>query len=124
MWFYIDYSSHVPIYQQIKEKIKEMIAKGEIKEGDFVPSIRVLAKDIGVNVNTIARAYRELAMEGVLKVVRGEGYIVISVDKATFINKYIETLRKILGKLKEYNVSKKDVIKVVEEVFGRGEDDS
>ena len=55
LWFPIDYNSHVPIYKQIEGKIKELIVKGQLREGQFVPSIRVLARDIGVNVNTVAR---------------------------------------------------------------------
>jgi len=76
LWFRIDFHSSKPIYEQIKERIKLLILSGKLKEGEFVPSIRSLAEDLGVNLNTVARAYRELVQEGVLEVRRGEGYIV------------------------------------------------
>jgi GntR family transcriptional regulator len=73
MWFSIDFSSHVPVYKQIVEKIKMKIAKGELKQGDFLPSVRKLAEDIGVNFNTVSRAYKELSEQGIIEVQRGEG---------------------------------------------------
>jgi len=118
LWFPIDYNSHVPVYKQIKEKIKEMIVKGHLKEGQFVPSIRVLAKDIGVNVNTVARAYRELATEGVIKPIKGEGYVVASLNTDEFFKEKLQTLREILSNLKEQGISKKEVETILKEVFG------
>jgi len=82
VWFVVDYHSPVPIYVQIKEKVKVLILSGKLKPGDFLPSIRTLAKDLGVNVNTVARAYRELELEGVIRAERGEGYTVVGLENA------------------------------------------
>jgi len=118
LWFPIDYNSHVPIYKQIEGKIKELIVKGQLREGQFVPSIRVLARDIGVNVNTVARAYRELASEGVIRPIKGEGYVVVSLDSDEFLKEKLQTLREILSNLKEQGISAKEVKAIFEEIFG------
>ena len=69
-------TSKTPLYQQIKEQIKDQIIRGELKEGDALPSIRVLAKDLHVSVITTKRAYEEL---------ENEGFIFSSVGKGTFV---------------------------------------
>jgi len=62
-----------PIYIQIMENIKSKIARGELKPGSKLPSVRELSGDMGVNPNTIARAYSELEREGVIVTRRGQG---------------------------------------------------
>lgn len=118
MWFSIDFNSHVPVYKQIKEKIKSMIVTGKLKKGTFVPSIRSLAKDLGVNLNTVSRAYRELVMEGILKVVRGEGYMVEELDSEKFIRRKLEEFKKIVSILKEDGIEYKKLESILKEVYG------
>lgn len=62
-----------PIYEQISRQIKELIFKGELKEGDMLPSIRGLAREIQISVITTKRAYEELEREGFIVTVRGKG---------------------------------------------------
>ena len=57
-------SSDVPLYMQIKEQIKDAILKGELEDGEILPSIRNFANDIQVSVLTIRRVYEELEKEG------------------------------------------------------------
>ena len=116
VWFYIDPTSHVPVYKQICEKIKEMVISGKLEIGDFVPSVRRLARDLGVNVNTVARAYRELASEGVLKPVKGEGYIVNGVGEE-FVREKLGELRRVLSNLKSMGVKEEEISEIVREVF-------
>ena len=116
MWFYIDPTSHVPVYKQICEKIKEMVISGKLEIGDFVPSVRRLARDLGVNVNTVARAYRELVSEGVLKPVKGEGYIVNGVGEE-FVREKLGELRRVLSNLKSMGVKEEEISEIVREVF-------
>ncbi len=120
MWFAIDFNSHVPVYKQIKENLKALIAAGKIKEGEFVPSIRRLAQDLEVNLNTVARAYRELVEEGVLKVVRGMGYVVVGVNEEGMTRENLAKLRELLLKLKQLNVERRVIEKICEEVFEDG----
>ncbi len=56
----INFSSPVPLYEQLVEEIKRMIADGEIKPGDSLPPVRRLASQLDIAVNTVARAYQEL----------------------------------------------------------------
>lgn len=67
-----------PIYQQVVDGIKEVIARGELQEGTSLPPVRQLAADLGVNLNTIAIAYRELQKEGLIAIKHGSGSVVAS----------------------------------------------
>jgi GntR family transcriptional regulator len=78
MFLTVDTSDPRPIYQQVADGIKELIAHSELKEGTPLPSVRQLAADLGVNLNTIATAYRELQKEGLIVVKHGSGSVVAS----------------------------------------------
>ena len=78
MFLTIDTRDSRPIYQQVVDGIKEVIARGELKEGTSLPPVRQLAADLGVNLNTIATAYRELQKDGLISVKHGSGSVVAS----------------------------------------------
>src|SRR5690349_4286031 len=78
MFLTIDTTDRRPIYQQVADGIKALIARGDLKEGAPLPPVRQLAGDLGVNLNTIAVAYRELQNEGLLAVKHGSGAVVAS----------------------------------------------
>ena len=67
-----------PIYQQITDGIKALIAGGELREGMTLPSVRQVAGDLGVNLNTVAVAYRQLQDEGFVTVRHGAGAVISS----------------------------------------------
>lgn len=69
----IDPHDRRPIYQQVADGIKTLIAGGSLREGDPLPSVRQMAADLGVNLNTIATAYRELQDQGFITVKHGSG---------------------------------------------------
>ena len=73
-------SAGIPIYEQIKEQIKEAILNDEMNEGDMLPSIRQLAGDLKVSVITTTRAYTELEQEGYIVNVQGKGCYVAPKD--------------------------------------------
>jgi GntR family transcriptional regulator len=62
-----------PIYGQIADRVKFAVAGGALRPGEMIPSVRDLAKQLVVNPNTVARAYRDLQAEGLLESVRGMG---------------------------------------------------
>ncbi len=74
----IDPQSRVPIYAQVMQGIKELINRGQLPVGHRLPSVRQLSDDLHINLNTVARAYRELAALGLLDVRRGRSVIVAS----------------------------------------------
>lgn len=69
----ISNASGVPIYEQIKEQIKAAILSGELSDGEQLPSIRGLAKDLKISVITTMRAYNDLELEGYVVTVQGKG---------------------------------------------------
>lgn len=85
----ISSQSELPIYAQIREQIKEQILNGQIKEGTILPSIRKLAKEVGVSVITTTRAYRDLEEEGFIASMQGKGSIVLSKDNEMMREKYL-----------------------------------
>ena len=87
----IDEQDIRPMYQQIADEIRLLIAKGELKEGDILPSVRQLAGDLGINLNTVATAYRELQNENLLAIKHGAG---AAVSSNTTHKKQEEELRK------------------------------
>src|SRR4030095_2832707 len=74
----VDAGDRRPLYQQVADEIKALIARGELAEGAALPPVRQLAADLGVNLNTIATAYRELQSEGLITVKHGSGAVVSS----------------------------------------------
>lgn len=73
----IDKTSGVPIYVQLAERVRFLVRSGELRGGEAMPTVRALAVQLGVNANTVARVYRDLQTDGVLRLERGVG---------TFIN--------------------------------------
>lgn len=87
----LDFDSDVPIYLQIRNQIIIGIANKELKDGDELPSVRVLAGDIGVNMHTVNKSYSILKEEGYIKMDRRKG-AVISLNLDDTNNKFNEKL--------------------------------
>ena len=78
----ISNQSELPIYAQIREQLKEQILNGQIPEGTTLPSIRQLAKEVGVSVITTTRPYSDLGTEGFIASMQGKGSVVLSIDNS------------------------------------------
>ena len=76
MRLHVEQESKVPIYAQIEEQVRAMIAAGQLRPGDQLPTIRQLAADLRINYNTVAHAYMELDRAGVITTQRGRGTFV------------------------------------------------
>ncbi|WP_141433541.1 GntR family transcriptional regulator [Bacillus sp. 03113] len=76
--FDLDLRSRKPIYEQLVDKLKELIVNGVIKADQQLPSVRTLAKDLTINPNTIQKAYRELENQGYIYSIKGKGSFVNS----------------------------------------------
>ena len=117
----ISNSSNTPIYEQIKEQIKNKIVSNELKTGELLPSIRTLAKDLRISVITTKNAYEELEREGYVTTIPGKGTYVAS-KNIELIRE--EQLQKIEGLLdtavsiaKISNISKKGIENMLEIIY-------
>ena len=89
-----------PIYERIMNQYKELIAKGVLREGDKVPSVRELSAQLLVNPNTVSRAYQELERQGIITTVRGKGtFVAHTAESPGMERERIEQLRLELRRL-------------------------
>jgi GntR family transcriptional regulator len=94
----IDSHSGAPIYLQIKDRIKHLVATGALAPGDQLPTIRQLSVDLRVDPNTVAHAYRELDREGIISTQQGRGtFISEHPDRAQLSHMRRERLNVIVG---------------------------
>ena len=111
-------NSKEPLFQQIKEQIKQHIFSGELKEGDALPSMRTLAKEIKVSVITTKRAYEDLEMEGYLISAVGKGTFVAGqqphVLKEWQVRELENELEKVVREGKRLGLPKADLIELLE----------
>ncbi len=77
MKFDLNFQSGIPIYIQLKEQIKYGMARGHLKPGTQLPTVRKLAIDLRINANTVSRVYSELEHEGLLATRKGKGTFVL-----------------------------------------------
>ena len=88
--------SGVPIYQQIAEQLKADILAGKMKQGEFLPSIRVLAKDLKISVITTMKAYEQLEAEGLVTAVQGKGFYVNAQDSEMLKEQHLRRVEECL----------------------------
>lgn len=118
----IDQRSRTPVYEQIKEQILNLINTGELKPDDKLPSIRQLASDLNLNVNTVKRAFQELEAERVTYSLLGKGVFV----SPTALNNKIVTdnaekeLLRVLVSSKAKGISLRRVVELAEKTYGEG----
>lgn len=121
MYVNISYESGEPIYEQIKTQIRGQIIGGKLKEGEMLPSIRTLAKELKIGIITAKRAYDDLCAEGFLYSVQGKGVFVSGVGKSLAGDFALAQLRnKIEGVLRfaELNcVDKNTLIRLFNEIM-------
>lgn len=94
----ISNSSELPIYEQIKNQIKEQILSGELEENEMLPSLRQLAKDVKISVLTTTKAYNELEKDGFITSRQGKGFFVMPSSSNLIREQLIKDI--------EYNFSK------------------
>ena len=78
--FLLDYSSGMPIYRQIIDQIRFGIASGQLKLGEQLPTVRALAVELKVNLNTVSKAYKELEIKNILETQQGTGTFISKTD--------------------------------------------
>ena len=121
----IDYYSRTPVYEQIKEQIISLINSGELKTDDKLPSMRQLSSQLDLNVNTVKRALAELEDEQVTYSVPGKGVFVSekAVANKIVFEKARDELVHIMLSAKARGITKEDMQKLTDEIFGGDNND-
>ncbi|MDO5039630.1 GntR family transcriptional regulator [Clostridium sp.] len=120
MFLVLEFESETPIYLQIRNKIIEGIAKGQIKEGDKLPSVRELASGVEVNLHTVNKAYNLLKDEGFVSVDRRKG-VIVNIKKAKddieFKEKYNLKLNEITQEGIAKGLSKEEILNLLDGIL-------
>ena len=113
----IDLKSSVPIYEQLYKKISELIIKGILSENDQLPGVRTLAKDLGVNPNTVSKAYQELERNGIIYSVSGRGCFVSSVDHSAVREGILEDFDKAVREAVRSGITAEELKKRIDDII-------
>jgi GntR family transcriptional regulator len=120
-------TSKEPIYEQIEEQIKEAILCDELKEGDLLPSIRQLAKDLKISVITTPRAYAELEQEGYIAVQQGRGCFVLpknsEIVREQLLRKIEDSFTAAVNAARVAKLSREDLIKILDFLLGKNREE-
>ncbi|HCZ0434914.1 TPA: PSM export ABC transporter transcriptional regulator PmtR [Staphylococcus aureus] len=92
-------NSDFPIYEQIKQQVKQNILKGHVAPGEHLPSMRELAKDLQVSLITTKRAYEDLEKDGFVTTIRGKGTFVKEQDSSILKEKQFFTIENLVKEL-------------------------
>lgn len=120
--YQLDLQSRTPIYQQLKEKILRLIMAGAIGPGDPLPSVRVMARELGINPNTVAKAYQDLEKSGLIYSVAGKGSFISGEETldlqmtASVLDRFREAVRE----ARSAGVDRQTALALVEEVYKEG----
>ncbi len=115
----LDYHSRIPIYRQIEDSIVELILLGAYREDTQLPSVRSLAVELGINPNTIQKAYQELEAKGIIFSIAGKGSFVRGVEAARLMKRE-QALSALAGAAREARtagVSREEAAAVVEQEY-------
>ncbi len=119
--FTLDPKSGVPFYKQIILQIEMAIADGRLETGDQLPTVRGLAVDLQINPNTVARAYSELEIRGIVTTQQGTGTFIsdktIKLDEIERERILAELLKNFIGKASSYGFTLRELIRALRE-FG------
>lgn len=114
----LDYRDKRPLYEQVKEKLTNLIAAGVLPEDDKLPSVRALAMELAINPNTVQRAYRELESEGFIYTVQGRGNFVSKSDmwQNSKYKEIMEEIKSLFEQALSFGIKKEELIELVEQV--------
>lgn len=124
--FELDFRSRKPIYEQLVEKLKQLVINEVLKKDEKLPSVRELAQQLTVNPNTIQKAYRELEWQGYIYSLKGKGSFVHPVKKSENdeeLNKVREKLRKLFAEAIYLGMTSIEIELLLREVEGGQNDD-
>lgn len=115
----IDYTSRIPLYEQIVERFQMLIIKGGLPSGSQMPSVRALAIDLSLNPNTIQKAYSLLEQQGYIFSVKGRGNFVADVHAQIREkqNRCKTDLKKLVTHARELGISEEECHTLIQEIY-------
>ena len=116
----LDFGDHRPLYEQIKDKIKELIINGVLSENESIPSVRELATSLAINPNTIQKAYKELESEGYIYSLKAKGSFVVpreEISENSKTNELFESLKSTLKELKFLGTPKGELEEMINKIY-------
>ena len=117
--FSIDLRSRVPIYEQLVHNITEQVVKKVLLPDEPLPSVRTLARDLGINPNTVQKAYHELEQRGIIYHSAGRGSFVGPTEELAdaMAMQHLQTLEQEITAARRAGVSKQAVIELLEKLY-------
>lgn len=119
--FSIDLTSRIPIYEQIHDNIISLIVKGTLSENDQLPSVRALAKNTGVNPNTVAKAYQELERNGIIYSVPGRGSFIAKPDSSVYQSAVLSDFDKAVDASYERGIPRETLKEHIDSIYDKRE---
>jgi len=119
----VDLRDRKQLYEQLVDNIKNLILTGEMKENDRLPSVRSLARELGINPNTIQKAYSELERCGVILTLPGRGSIVVAQPdtlKQEQLGTLTGTLTQLAHEAKNAGITREEFMKAAETAYEGG----
>ena len=121
MFLELDMAGEKPIYIQLKEQLIEGMARGDLKPGDDLPSVRSLASDIGINMHTVNKVYQQLKQEGYIQIHRKRGVIIHPdgfppADKE-YLNQLNDELRPLIAASICRGLTKEEFLEMSEDIY-------
>lgn len=117
----ISYHSKVPIYEQIVTQIKSKVLRGEVLSGEALPPIRLLAKELGVSIITVKKAYEVLQKEGIIVSLVGKGTIISEINsdsvKENFENELRNKMENLLKHSEDNGLSIEEIKMIIEDIL-------
>mgnify|MGYP001021150620 FL=1 len=118
---HVDVKSSKPIYEQIKDQVKEGIIKGIFQPGDKLPSVRELSTMLTINPNTVSKAYQELEREKAIVTVRGRGTFIAKDYRPQLdeerLQEISDLLRKVVVEAHYLGLSKQELEQMVDDLY-------
>lgn len=117
----ISNSSDKPIYEQITDQIKAMVMSGRLKEGDPLPSMRTLAKELRISVITTKRAYEDLERDGFITTMVGKGSFIKAADTRLVREEKLKQIEELLSKAvsiaRQSNIKREEIEEILEILY-------
>lgn len=118
----IDLGSRTPIHEQLVNGVLRLKTVGVLRSGDKLPSVRALAQKLGINPNTVQKAYSALEEKGVIYSIAGKGSFLSQSDAASeqLLTATLDSFKEVVKKAKSMGISEKELISTLDNIYQGG----